>query len=107
MYLPNVTRTLGGASGWTTPIVVQSAGAATATLRWYRFGDALLVRTQTVTLPFGGATWLDPRSVGGLSDDAQYAVVIDGTGGSITAIVYEQLLGGGGDGVMIYGGVTE
>ena len=29
-YFPNVTRTLGGSAGWTTPIVVQSAGAATS-----------------------------------------------------------------------------
>ena len=106
VYLPNVTRTLGGASGWTTPIVLQSAGAATATLRWYRFSDSVLVRTQAVTLPVGGATWLDPRSIGGLSDDAQYSVVIDSAGGAITAIVYEQFHGGG-DGVMIYGGLTQ
>lgn len=107
VYLPNVTRTLGGASGWTTPIVIQSAGASTATLRWYRFSDALLVRTQTVSLPFGGGVWLDPRTISGLTDDTQYSVVIDGvSGSSLTAIVYERLFGTG-DGFMIYGGVTE
>jgi len=107
VYLPNVTRTLGGALGWTTPIALQSAGATSATLRWYRFSDALLVRTQTVTMPSNGAVWLDPRTVAGLADDTQYSVVIDGgSGGAVTAIVYEHFLGAG-DGVMIYGGVTE
>jgi hypothetical protein len=106
VYLPNVTRTLGGASGWTTPIALQSAGATTATLRWYRFSDAVLVTTQNVALPAGGAVWLDPRVVAGLADDAQYSVVIDGgAGGALTAIVYEHFFGAG-DGVMIYGGVT-
>jgi len=105
LYLPNVTRTLGGANGWTTPIVLQSAGASTATLRWYRFSDAVLVRTQVVALPANGATWIDPRAVSGLADDGQYSVVIDG-GGSLSAIVYEHFLGGG-DGVMIYSGVPH
>jgi hypothetical protein len=106
-YLPNVTRTLGGSSGWTTPIALQSAGATTATLRWYRFSDALLVRTQVVALPAGGAVWLDPRAIAGLADDAQYSVVIDGgAGGALTAIVYEHFFGQG-DGVMIYGSVTQ
>ena len=105
-YLPNVTRTLGGASGWTTPIALQSAGATAARLRWYRFSDAQLVLTQDVTLPIGGAVWLDPRFINGLADDTQYAVVVEGgAGAGVTAIVYEHFLGGG-DGVMIYGGVT-
>ena len=107
LYLPNVTRALGGANGWTTPIVLQSAGASTATLRWYRFSDAILVRTQTVALPAGGAISIDPRSVSGLADEGQYSVVIDGGGGgALSAIVYEHFFGGG-DGVMIYGGVAQ
>ena len=105
-YLPNVTRTLGGASGYTTPILLQSAGATSATLRWYRFSDGSLVTTTTHTLPSGGAVAIDPRSVGGLSDDTQYAVVADGTGGSITAIV-EELAFSGGDAAMIYEGFAR
>jgi len=105
-YLPNVTRTLGGASGWTTPIALQSAGASSARLRWYRFSDAQLMLTQDVALPAGGAVWLDPRAIQGLADDTQYAVVVEAGGnGSLTAIVYEHFFGPG-DGVMIYGGVT-
>jgi hypothetical protein len=102
LYMPNVTRTLGGAAGWTTPIVLQSVTALGATLNWYRFSDGALVMSEHVTLTSGAATWLDPRAIPGLADDAQYSVVADGDGGgAINAIVYEQWLGGG-DGVMIY-----
>ncbi len=104
VFLPNVTRTLGGASGYTTPIYLQSAGAATgASLKWYRFADGQLVTTQSVTLPAGGGAMIDPRNVGALADDTQYAVVADGVGGTITGIVFEQAYTGG-DAAFIYEG---
>ena len=103
-YLPNVTRTLGGARGWSTPIIVQSTGATTASLRWYRFADGALISRQTIG-PFGrgAAIRVDPRSVLGLSDDTQYGVVVDAQGGNIAAIVTE-LNFEGGDGTMAYEG---
>ena len=103
-YLPNVTRTLGGARGWSTPIVVQSTGATSATLRWYRFSDGALIARQSIG-PFGRGVALrvDPRNVLGLSDDTQYGVVVDAQGGTIAAIVTE-LNFEGGDGTMIYEG---
>lgn len=106
VFLPNVTRTLGGARGWTTPIVVQSAGATSATLSWYRFSDGSLVTTQTVALPAGGAVNIDPRNVPGLADDAQYSVVAQGNGGDIVGIVRE-LNFQGGDGAMTYEGFAR
>lgn len=106
VYLPNVTRTLGGTTGWTTPIVVQSVGATSASLSWYRFSDGSLVTTQTVALPAGGAQLVDPRNVPGLADDAQYAVIAQGNGGNITAIVLE-LNFQGGDGAMTYEGFAR
>jgi len=103
-YLPNVTRTLGGASGWTTPIVVQSAGATAGTLRWYRFADGTLVTRQPLSgLADGLAVRVDPRTVPGLADDTQYAVVLDVQNGSAAAIVTE-LSFLGGDGAMAYEG---
>jgi hypothetical protein len=103
-YLPNVTRTLGGARGWSTPIVLQSTGATSATLRWYRFADGALITRQSVG-PFGrgAAIRVDPRNVLGLSDDTQYGVVVDAQGGTIAALVTE-LNFEGGDGTMIYEG---
>lgn len=102
-YLPNVTRRLGGEAGWSTPVILQSIGAATgATVRWYSFTDGSLVLTQAVTMAPGRAVRIDPRDVVGLRDDAQYAVVVDGIGGSVGAIVME--LASGGDNAMIYEG---
>jgi hypothetical protein len=103
VYLPNVTRTLGGASGWTTPFLVQSAGAANVQVSWYRFSDGSLVTTQNVALPANSALRVDPRGVPSLSDDTQYSVVLDGGGQNIAAIVTE-LNYSGGDGAMIYPG---
>ena len=101
-YLPNVTRTLGGASGWSTPIVIQSASAASVTLAWYRVSDAALVTTQTLAITPGSAVRVDPRNVSALTDDTQYSVVADGGAGRIDAIVIE--LATGGDNAMIYEG---
>jgi hypothetical protein len=101
LYVPNVTRTLGGALGWTTPIVVQSAGATGATLRWYRFADGNLVHTQSLTgLATGTSYKVDPRALPALSDDTQYAVVIEAAA-PVSAIVTE-LSSLGGDGAMAY-----
>jgi hypothetical protein len=51
----------------------------------------------------GTAIRIDPRSVAGLADDTQYAVLIDGNGGRLVAIVLE-LNFQGGDGAAIYEG---
>lgn len=104
LYLPNVTRTLGGRTGWTTPILLQAAGSGTtsATLRWYRFSDGAQVHVQSVPLTPGRGVRVDPRLVQGLSDDSQYSVVIEGVGGTVAAIVMQ--LAAGGDNAMIYEG---
>ena len=103
LYLPNITRTLGGASGWTTPVVLQSAGATSAVLRWYRFADGTLVVTQYVPdLVSGGTVRIDPRDVTGLEDGTQYAVVVDAAGGAAAAVL--ELNDLGGDGAMTYEG---
>ena len=106
IYVPNVTRklTLNPASdpGWNTPILLQSAGATSATLQWYRFSDGSLVTTQNVTLTPNATLRVDPATVSGLSDNNQYAVVITSSG-TLVAIVTELNLVGGDD-AMIYKG---
>src|SRR5258705_3112060 len=102
-FLPDVTRTLGGANGWSQPIIVQSVTATGATVEWRRFADGALVTTQTLAIPGGSAIRVDPRTVSGLSDNTQYAVTVNGTGGMVTAIVTE-LNFEGGDGAMTYEG---
>ncbi|HEY3218271.1 MAG TPA: hypothetical protein VGK15_04200 [Candidatus Limnocylindria bacterium] len=101
-FLPNVTRTLGGAAGWTTPIILQSVSATGATIEWRRFSDGSLVTTQNLTMTAGSAIRIDPLTLPALSDDTQYAVTVTGTGGSVAAIVIELALGA--DNAMIYEG---
>ena len=102
LYLPNVTRTLGGSLGWTTPLVIQSVSATAVMLSWYRFSDGALIYTQTIPVSPGSAFRIDPRDVSALGDDTQYSVVADGVGGTIDGIVIE--LATGGDSAMIYEG---
>jgi hypothetical protein len=104
-YLPNVTRTLGGATGWTTPILLQSSTATGATLNWFRFADGGLVTSQTVSLTPGSGIRIDPRNVPNLTDDTQFAVVATATGGNLAAIVVE--LANGADNAMIYEGFAQ
>ena len=104
VYFPNVTRTLGGSAGWTTPLVIQSVSATAVTLKWYRFSDGALIHTMTVSVTPGSAFRVDPRDVSALGDDTQYSVVADGVGGTIDGIVIE--LATGGDSAMIYEGFS-
>src|SRR5207253_949643 len=76
LYFPNVTRTLGGANGWTTPLAIQTTGADSATLKWYRFSDGALVFSQVLIFnDFGQTFRIDPRQIPDLTDNTQYAVV--------------------------------
>ena len=107
LFLPNVTRTLGGPSGWTTPLIVQSTGAPFFTASWYRFSDGGLVLTQRYAdlLPIE-AVRIDPRSLPQLTDNTQYAVVLEAATGGIAAAVLEVNLGGG-DAAMGYDGFAS
>ncbi|TMD61707.1 MAG: carboxypeptidase-like regulatory domain-containing protein [Chloroflexi bacterium] len=103
LFFPNLTRTLGGANGWTTPLVLQSVSATSVGLSWYRFADGTLAATQNLNFAPGTAQLVDPRTVPGLVDDTQYAVVATAAGGQIAGIVTE-LNFLGGDAFMIYEG---
>ena len=82
---------------------MQSAGATTVTVSWYRFSDGSLATSQQLTLQPNTAARIDPRTVGALSDNTQYSVVLNGNGGQVAAIVTE-LNFQGGDGAMTYEG---
>jgi hypothetical protein len=107
VYVPNITRTLGGSTGWTTPIVVQSQDGVAATLKWYRFADGVLVYTQPLSFGYqpGMSIRVDPRSIPQLSDNTQYAVTIEASAGGVGAVVLE-LNDRGGDSAMAYEGMT-
>jgi hypothetical protein len=105
LYFPNVTRTLGGPNGWTTPLAIQTTGADSATLRWYRFSDGALVFSQVLIFnDFGQTFRIDPRQIADLSDNTQYAVVATAGSGGMAGLVTE-LNFSGGDGAMNYEGV--
>ena len=105
IFLPNITRTLGGPNGWTTPFIVQSRSTLqpTISVKFYRFSDGALVYTLPLqNLAFGVGHKVDPRGISQLTDDTQYAVVIDAPLGAY-AVVTELNLSGG-DGEMSYEG---
>ena len=92
IFLPNVTKTLGGASGWTTPIIVQNTGESVTdvTLTFYRFSDGKLA--QTVTLPGlkpGQSRAFDPRTDPKLPDDTQFSTVAQATSGQVAVAVIQ------------------
>ena len=108
-FLPNITKTLcfcpngNATNSWTTPIILQSVTATSATLKWYRFSDGALLLTQPVTLTSGGGLRVDPATVASLPGDTQYAVVVDAAGALMNAIVTE-FGPTGGDNAMAYEG---
>ncbi|HUG06043.1 MAG TPA: hypothetical protein VMQ78_05870 [Candidatus Limnocylindria bacterium] len=106
IFMPNVTRRLGGADGWTTPLLLQSVTATSLKLSWYRFADGALAASQDVPITPKQSIRIDPRDVLGLVDETQYAVVVDAVGGTATGIVVE-LNFQGGDGAMIYEGFAR
>jgi hypothetical protein len=104
LFIPNLTRKLTldpvADPGWNTPILIQSADATAATLRWYRFSDGSLVTAQPVTLTAGATTRVDPRLVPGLTDNTQYSVVLESPGQVVAIVTELNLLAG--DNAMIY-----
>lgn len=104
-FLPNVTRTLGGPAGWTTPVLLLSVTATGASVEWRRFSDGGLVTTQSLSLTPGSGVRINPLAVNGLADNTQYAVTVTATGGLVAAIVEE--LASGGDSAMIYEGFGQ
>ncbi len=106
LFLPNVTRRLGGSDGWSTPLVLQSVTATSLHLSWYKFADGSLAASQDIPITARQSIRIDPRDVLGLANETQYAVVVDAVGGTATGIVVE-LNFQGGDGAMIYEGFAR
>jgi len=106
LFLPNVTRRLGGTDGWSTPLVLQSVTATSLHLSWYKFADGSLAASQEFSITPKQSVRIDPRDVLGLANETQYAVVVDAIGGTATGIVVE-LNFQGGDGAMIYEGFAR
>lgn len=92
VYLPNVTKTLGGPDGWVTPFIVQNIGTTSADLEvsFYRFDDGSLVTCRRVTGLLSHASWADiPNNDADLPDNTQFSVLVRSYGASIAAVVNE------------------
>src|SRR5438552_3136826 len=66
-YLPNVTKTLGGPSGFQTPFIVQNTGTLATTLEvsFYRFDNGSLVTCRKVTGLAPGTSFAEaPNEIG-------------------------------------------
>ena len=95
VYLPNITRRLGGPDGFFTPFIIQNTGAATTQLEvtFYLFSDGTCVEQYLVSnLAAGTAHSNDPNDTlrnPSLPDDAQFSVVVRSFGSSIVGVVNE------------------
>src|SRR2546427_104784 len=93
-YLPNITKTLGGSTGWqtpfivqnitrrffgfVTPIIIQNLGAATttATAQFVARGGGAPSQSIIRVIDPGRSQFIDPNSSAGLIDGTAYAVTV-------------------------------
>src|SRR2546427_9602481 len=91
-YLPNITKSLGGPTGWVTPFIVQNVGATSTDLQvsFYRFSDGSLVTCRKVIALATGTSFADvPNSDADLPANTQFSVVVRSYGAQIVAVVNE------------------
>src|SRR3989442_9955356 len=92
VYLPNITKMLGGADGWQTPFIVQNVGTAPAdiTMDFYGAGEGQFVKTRTVSgLAPRSSVVEDPNSDSDLGAGGAFSVVVRSFGSPIVALVNE------------------
>src|SRR5881296_3074964 len=95
VYLPNITRRLGGPNGFYTPFIIQNTGTANTQLEvsFYKFTDGSCVERYLVfNVAPGTAHSNDPNDVvknPALPDDAQFSVVVQSFGSKIVGVVNE------------------
>src|SRR5687767_9403269 len=90
VYLPNVTKMLGGEDGWQTPFIVQNVGsvATHVQLEFYSFTGGTLTKTRVVpALGPGKSFFHDPNSDPDLAAGGQYSVVIRSSAAPVVAVV--------------------
>ena len=110
VYLPNVTKTLGGPSGWVTPFYVQNAGAIQTTVEasFYRFRDGGLIACHKIAGLEPGASFVDnPDADADLPDDTQFSVVVKSFGAPIIAVVNQLQSSGATQQALSYSGFTQ
>src|SRR5437870_3114981 len=92
VYLPNVTKMLGGPDGWQTPFIVQNVGAAPTdlTVSFYSFADGSLVAQRHVTGLMPGTSYAAvPNTDADLPAGGQFSVVVQSSAAPIGSVVNE------------------
>jgi hypothetical protein len=90
LYLPNVTKTLGGAQGFQTPFIVQNSGTTSTTLEvtFYKFSDASCVARRSIPNLAPGASYADvPNNDTDLPDNTQFSVTVRSFGSTAVSVV--------------------
>ena len=90
LYLPNVTKTLGGPQGFQTPFIVQNTGISSTNLEvtFYKFSDASCVTRRSVPNLAPGASFADvPNNDTDLPDDTQFSVTVRSFGNTVVSVV--------------------
>jgi hypothetical protein len=112
VYLPNITRLLGGPSGWNTPFIIQNTGATGANLEvsFFKFSDGTCVSRLNVSSLAAGTSYSNDPSDNGknptLPNDAQFSVVVKSFGSTIVGVVNEVQGSGSRFEAMSYNGFT-
>src|SRR6266540_7462470 len=91
IFLPNITKMLGGPSGWVTPFIVQNVGVKKATLEvsFFRFSDGG-VACRKITDLAPATSFADyPNNDVDLPADAQFSVVVKSFGSEVVSVVNE------------------
>ena len=113
VYLPNITRTLGGPDGFYTPFIIQNTGTANSVLEvsFYRFSDGSCMERYVVSGMAPGTshannpndTVLNPA----LPDNTQFSVVVQSFGSKIVGVVNEHMGNGDRAEALSYDGFTS
>src|SRR3989442_2521933 len=90
-YLPNITKTLCGPTGWQTPFIVQNSGAVSTTLEvsWYKFADGSCAKRINVTQAAGTSYAYIPNNDSTIADNSQFSVVVRSYGSTVVSVVNE------------------
>jgi hypothetical protein len=110
VYLPNITKTLGGPAGWVTPIYIQNSGAVQTTveLSFFRFRDGALIACHKTSDIAPGTSLVDnPNEDTDLPEDTQFSVVAKSYGAPIVAIVNQLQGSGPTQQALSYSGFTQ
>jgi hypothetical protein len=110
VYLPNVTKTLGGPAGWVTPFYVQNAGGLQTAIdvSFFRFSDGSLVVCRRTSGLAPGISLVDnPNADADLPNDTQFSVVIKSYGAPVVAIVNQLQGSGSTQQALSYSGFTQ